>query len=231
MKVLLSNDDGFDAPGIKAIKNHLKDNFDVDSIVSVAPNRCYSQCSHQINTSKALKLTEIGEEEFHLDGSPADCVRVGLTQICPDADWVISGINEGDNLGLDVYLSGTVAAAREACIMGKKAIAISQYFKNKEQILWSQSANIASQIFKLMCKEELGHQEYLNVNLPVCEDERDIFPMHSFTPLCKKQVVPSYQKEEDGYLYNSVYSSRPQEPGSDVALCFSGQITISRLKL
>ena len=73
--------------------------------------------------SRSPSLTSAGRGQFVVDGTPVDCVRLGLLELAPDADWVLSGVNNGGNLGVDAHMSGTVAAAREAALLGRPAIA------------------------------------------------------------------------------------------------------------
>src|SRR5690606_36482179 len=126
MKFLLTNDDGYQADVIAALRAAVATRG--ENIV-VAPSKSYSGCGHQI-TDKALILTENGGPGVHIiHGTPADCTRLGLLQLASDCDWVLSGINEGANLAGDIFMSGTAAAVREAAISGKKAIAFSQYLQ------------------------------------------------------------------------------------------------------
>ena len=128
MQFLLTNDDGIDAPGLKALQEAAAP---LGSAVVLAPDRHLSGCSHQATTSRGLVLEEVGANRYSLDGSPVDCTRIGLYRLAPQTQWVLSGVNEGGNMGADVYLSGTVAAAREACLLGKPAIAFSQYVRRR----------------------------------------------------------------------------------------------------
>jgi 5'-nucleotidase len=132
-KILVTNDDGWDAPGLAALK-HLA--ADWGEVWVVAPSEPHSYAGHRITTDKPLLLTETGLREFHLTGTPADCVRVALTSVTSGIDWVLAGINRGGNLGADVFISGTVAAAREAALLGRPALAISQYVRRYLLLNW-----------------------------------------------------------------------------------------------
>ncbi len=119
--------------------------------VVVAPDRHLSGCSHQATTSRPLELKPLAQHRFALDGSPVDCTRLGLGHVAPATTWVISGVNEGGNLGADVYLSGTVAAAREACLLGKPAIAISQYVARRP-VDWELTARWTRKVLALLLR-------------------------------------------------------------------------------
>lgn len=124
--VLLSNDDGITAPGLTALREALAPHADV---IVCAPEANQSATSHSLSLHRILRLRHVGAALFALDGTPADCVYVALhsgTRVLPRRpDLVVSGMNHGLNLGVDVFYSGTVAAAREAALRGIPSIAIS----------------------------------------------------------------------------------------------------------
>src|SRR5262245_53768028 len=125
MKLLLTNDDGIDAPGLRAL---LAAAQPLGEPVVVAPARAHSGCSHRVTTDGPFRVAA-RPDGFAVEGTPADCVRVALHDVAPDIAWVLSGINAGGNLGADVYHSGTVAAVREAVLHGLPGVALSQYRK------------------------------------------------------------------------------------------------------
>jgi len=124
--ILLTNDDGFRAPGLAAMVAALEPRA---SVVVIAPREEQSACSHKFTLGRALRMRRKGEGRFSLDGTPSDCVYLGIyggERILPRRpDLVISGLNAGPNLGLDTYYSGTVAGAREAAMRGVTGMAVS----------------------------------------------------------------------------------------------------------
>src|SRR5262245_15532886 len=124
MRMLLTNDDGIEADGLRALLEAARPFGDA---VVAAPAGPQSGVSHAVTTGAAVRAEPRGPGRFAVAGSPADCVRVALSRLAPDAGWVLSGINHGGNLGADVYYSGTVAAAREAALHGWPAVALSHY--------------------------------------------------------------------------------------------------------
>src|SRR5262245_16698595 len=118
MRFLITNDDGIEAPGLRALVEAARE---LGSLQVVAPLVPMSTCGHAVTTHTALHLQKRETGSYALDGTPADCVRIALHNIDPEPDWVFSGINAGGNLGVDVFHSGTVAAAREAALQGRKA--------------------------------------------------------------------------------------------------------------
>ncbi len=139
MRLLLTNDDGWDAPGLAALKTLAAQ---LGEVYVLAPRDPHSYAGHRVTTEDPLELVETGPQQFSLSGTPADCVRVALVELFPAIDWVLSGINRGGNLGADIFTSGTVAAAREAALLGKRAIAISQYVQKGMPLDWNWSALI-----------------------------------------------------------------------------------------
>lgn len=116
MHILVTNDDGIDAPGLAALVEVARS---LGEVTIVAPHCHRSGCSHAATSDQSLHLVERGPRHFALCGTPVDCVRVALLHLDPRIELVLSGINDGGNLGVDVLMSGTVAAAREAALLGR----------------------------------------------------------------------------------------------------------------
>ena len=194
MRVLCTNDDGIDAPGLACLHEALCSRF--DEVVVLAPDRQWSQCSHSIITDHALVWKEIGPNRNSLSGSPADCVRVGLLQRGP-FDLVCSGVNSGGNLGVDIHYSGTVAAAREAMFHGIPSMAFSMVLEREVEADW----DVASQIVGTGIDKWLQgprQPEIWNFNLPARwnkDDIRDCQPDPNPLPL-------AFKKTEDGSQSN-----------------------------
>src|SRR5579862_1254129 len=123
MKILLSNDDGFRAPGIKMLTKVLAE---IAEIVVVAPDRNRSGASNSLTLDNPLRMTAEDNGFFSVNGTPTDCVHLAVTGLLKEMpDMVVSGINEGSNLSDDVLYSGTVAAATEGRFLGLPSLAIS----------------------------------------------------------------------------------------------------------
>ncbi|MBW6513951.1 MAG: 5'/3'-nucleotidase SurE [Candidatus Syntrophosphaera sp.] len=124
MRIMLTNDDGVFAPGIRTLAAHLSEAG--HELIIVAPDQERSAASHSITLRKDLRLKALAANEYSVDGTPVDCVVIATQRILTEpVDLVISGINRGQNMGEDVLYSGTVAAALEASLFGNKAIAVS----------------------------------------------------------------------------------------------------------
>jgi 5'-nucleotidase len=198
--------------------------------IIVAPRNPQSCCGHRVTLRDPLHVEQESGIKFIVDGSPADCTRLALKQFSPAADWVIAGINPGANLGTDVYQSGTVAAAREAAILGCKAIAISQYIAPEQKIDWEISGRHVSRILSIIMKEELLPGQYWNINMPH-PLIASTFPEYQHCDLDKHSHDYMFQKDSDSYRYTGIIHNRPRTNGSDVDVCFNGKITVTCLEI
>jgi len=171
----------------------------------------------------------MGPNFFSVEGTPADCSRIALKQIAPDARWLISGINPGANLGSDVYNSGTVAAAREAAILGYRSIAVSQYIAKDHQINWDITGYHAAVVLKMLMERDIAPSSFWNVNLPHLLDNHPEIPVE----FCGLDTNPhQYDFKFNGteYIYEGSIHERPRKPGTDVAVCFDeGKISITQI--
>lgn len=167
--LLITNDDGIDAPGLHALADALDDEF---TILVVAPHRERSATGHAISVMKNLKLERYHRNGDHwgwsFQGKPADCVKVAVTVIAKDhpIDLVLSGINRGQNLGINILYSGTVAAAREGVVLGVPSIAFSLSYRNIHDMDWPGAAKIAADITRRVVRRGLPPGVFLNVNIP-----------------------------------------------------------------
>lgn len=221
----MTNDDGIDAPGIAALQGELSR---FGQVVVVAPESPLSGCSHQVHTQRPLRVTEMGADRFAVDGTPADCVRLGLLQLANDADWIAAGINEGGNLGVDVYLSGTVAAVREAAFFGKPAVAFSQFRRTRDPVDWPAAAKMAGRVMEAVAARPLGAAAFWNANFPQLDEDNQEPPL-VFCPLDPSQLPVEYELVDGGYNFRGVYQQRARQTGSDVDVCFSGGIAVTQV--
>ena len=162
MKILISNDDGYLARGINVLADALAE---VGDVVVVAPDRNYSGASNSLTLQSPLRVHEVDDQRYFVNGTPSDCVHLALAGFLDeDPDIVVSGINHGANLGDDVIYSGTVAAAMEGRYLGLPAIAVSlvgqrpQYFETAGQV--------AVDLLARLDVETLPRDILLNVNVP-----------------------------------------------------------------
>ncbi len=162
MRILLTNDDGYLAPGINTIFTELSKNYDV---VMVAPKINMSVTSSSLSIGKSLQVSNVGENIYHINGTPADCVHIGLCGFLKDKiDIVVSGINDVANCGDDVVYSGTVGAAIEGRFLGIPAIAVSMDSNDVEN--YETAAKVVQQILSNIDTAPFNEHTILNVNVP-----------------------------------------------------------------
>lgn len=227
MVFLLTNDDGIDAPGLAALADAVAA---LGPRVWIAPHEPLSGCSHRVTTEDPLRVVPRGADRWAVEGTPADCVRVGLAHLAPAATWVLSGINHGGNLGADVHHSGTVAAVREAALHGVSGIALSQYRKRGVDVDWARSALWTIAVVQELLKKGCPPGAFWNVNLPhLPGDAPD--PQVVFCPLDPSPLPLSFRDEGGLLHYNGNYHERVRRTDADVAVCFRGQIAVSLLSV
>jgi len=200
MRILLTNDDGIDAPGIHALKQYL---YPLGHITMVAPDRERSATGHGITIHKPLRVNEMKYNDclaYSVTGTPADCVKLaihGLMPVLPDI--VVAGINAGANLGTDVLYSGTVSGAIEGIIEGIPSIAVSLAIH--ELLNYDYAAQVTVAIVKQVIKNGLPKETILNINVPDIQSNK-----HASTEITRlgvRKYTNSIQKRIDprGYEY------------------------------
>jgi 5'-nucleotidase len=227
MRLLLTNDDGIDAPGLSALAEAAAGLGDV---TVVAPIEAHSGCSHRVTTHDPIAVETRGDRRFAVRGTPADCVRVALHRYRSDVEWVLAGINAGGNLGADVYLSGTVAAVREAVLHGRPGIAFSWYKRRELEFDWPQASRWVRRLLPELVGQPWEPGVFWNVNLPhPPPDAPD--PESTWCRLDPHPLPLSFRDGADGLYYDGNYHGRERTPGRDVDVCFGGRIAITRLNL
>ncbi len=226
MTLVLTNDDGIDAPGIAALREALKGQ---PSWV-VAPDRHLSGCSHQMNRGGPIAITQRTDRAFAIGGTPADCARVAISHLCPEVTWVLSGINAGGNLGADIHLSGTVAAVREAALLRVPGIAISHYIQNRRPVDWTLASRLAVQVIDTLMADVPPAGSFWNVNLPHLQPG-DRAPEIVFCPTCTQPLPTEFKVDQGQFYYIGDYGQRRHDPDSDVAVCFGGNIAVTQIRL
>lgn len=176
MRILITNDDGINAEGIKTLEKIARTLS--DDVWVVAPEFDQSGFAHSLSLSDPLRLRQISDRHFAVRGTPTDCVIMGCRQVLPGLpDLVLSGVNSGSNIADDVTYSGTVAGAMEGCMLGIRSIAISQgyNFHNDMRVVpWEVAEAHGPELLKKLVGIDLPKGVFLNVNFPNCApDEVD----------------------------------------------------------
>ena len=226
--ILLTNDDGYEAEGLRAVAEELA-NFATVSIA--APSREQSGTAQSLTLRQPIVCNRIAEREWAIDGTPADCVIVALHKLLPEKpDLLISGINHGGNLGENAYYSGTVGAAREGALHHIPSLAVSLCAK-KEKLKFDNSARVARATAEIVLKEGLPDQVLLNVNVPEPWKGEVKFTRQS-RKITRNQL--SEGKDPRGRSYFWLFEQRIDkdvEPDTDYAAIFSGAVSITPLHL
>ena len=227
-KILLTNDDGYQAEGLRAAAEALAD-FATVSIVP--PSREQSGTAQSLTLRQPIVCNRIADREWAIDGTPADCVIVALHKLLPEKpDLVISGINHGANLGENVYYSGTVGAAREGALHHIPSVAISLCSK-KDKVKFENSARVARATAEMIFEEGLPDQVLLNVNVPEPWNGKVKFTQQS-KKITRNQLTEG--KDPRGRSYFWLFEQRIDkdvEPDTDYAAIFSGAVCITPLHL
>jgi len=228
MKFLVTNDDGIDAAGLAALVTAAEK---IGDPVVVAPASPQSGVSHAVTWREGVKIEHRSEKRFVVHGTPADCTRLGLLRVVPDAKWVGSGINHGSNLGADMYYSGTVAAVREAVLHGWPGIAVSHYYKAGSEYDWDRAATWVGPILSELLARPIEPGLFYNVNLPHLPGKAGE-PEVVWCELDPNPLPLNYRHEEESGLYFAGdYRLRERTPGADVDVCFSGSIAVTPVRL
>lgn len=162
MRILLSNDDGYTAPGLVSLRDQLRRHHEV---TVVAPDRNRSGASNSLSLHRPVRVQTLADGTMSVDGTPTDCVHLALTGMLQTSfDMVVSGINNGSNLGDDTLYSGTVAAAMEGRFLGYSAVAVSCCSPAPEH--YATSARVAERVVERLQTHPLAENMILNVNVP-----------------------------------------------------------------
>jgi len=227
LRFLLTNDDGIDAPGLAALASVAAQLGDTITVAPVAP--C-SACGHQVTTTRPVRVHRHGNGRLSAEGWPADCVRVALCGLGEPVDWVLSGINAGGNLGADVYVSGTVAAVREAALLGKPGVALSHYKRREMDFDWVRAAGWVLKLLPDLLSRPCPPGSFWNVNLPHLRSDAPE-PTVVHCPLDAQPLPVAYRRDGDAFVYAGNYHARPRDAGADVEACFGGRIAVSLLRV
>ncbi|WP_083511460.1 5'/3'-nucleotidase SurE [Alicyclobacillus acidiphilus] len=231
MRILISNDDGIDADGIRALTTVMAT---VGDVTVVAPDTQRSASSHGISLHRPIVVKERGVpgavEAYQTSGTPVDCVKWALATLHRQNpfDIVLSGINEGANLATDILYSGTVAIAGEAALQGVKAIAFSHVGPPFDFAI---AADVSKIIFELIYPITLPPDTFINVNIPLLEGT----PTWTWTDVGVRRYHDVFTLELDAegrqvYRYGGDLIDLPGEGETDIRAVANGQVSLTPLR-
>jgi 5'-nucleotidase len=227
LKIVVTNDDGYDQPGLAALVAAVKP---LGTVIVVAPATPQSNVGHRVTMREPIQVDRPDDHTHVVHATPADCSRLAVKQLVTNIDWIVAGINLGANLGSDVYQSGTVAAAREAAILGVRAIAVSQYIAKDWTVDWSATQAQAAGCLAAIMRLPLAARQYWNINLPSPLSANPPV-VHQICPLDTHPHRYRYTRENGTYRYKGIIHDRPRSSGSDVDVCFNGGISVTLLEI
>ena len=235
MKILISNDDGIAANGIRMLTKELSKDHDV---YVIAPDRERSAAGHSLTLHTPLRVEELdpingAKRTWVTTGTPGDCVKIGINAILSkeeQPDIVISGINHGPNLGSDILYSGTVSCAMEGAMLGVPSIAVSLASMHSEYEDFKYTAKFVVSLLKKLKDFKFPPKMLLNVNVPSI-DEDDILGV-AITELGRKMFTDNYEKRIDprGKVYYWMAGeliSEPSTANTDIAAVRNNKISIT----
>ncbi|MCZ6488639.1 MAG: 5'/3'-nucleotidase SurE [Gammaproteobacteria bacterium] len=230
MYILITNDDGYLAPGIRILAEYLSS---IAKITVVAPDRNKSGASNSLTLTRPLRAILSNDGFYYVDGTPTDCVHLAISGLLdPSPDMVVSGINAGANLGDDVLYSGTVAAAMEGRFLGLPAIAVSLAGESKQH--YETAAAITKRIIENLVKNTLPVDTILNINVPDLElDEIDSIQATrlGFRHKAESMVTQYDPQGRPVYWVGPPGPAQDAGPGTDFYTVEHSQVSVTPLQI
>lgn len=236
-RILVTNDDGINAPGLRVLERIARTLS--DDVWVVAPETNQSGASHSLTLQRPLRVRnyDLDENWFAVDGTPTDCVLLAVRSIIEDKpiDLVLSGVNWGANLAEDVTYSGTVAAAMEATLFGIKAVALSQVFRGRHEIQWQTSERYAPDLISKLYALDWADDLLININFPDCEPDAVIGHEVTFQGRREGQGEPLEERFDPRghpYIWIGLQSfGKAFAPGSDLQAIVDRKISITPIHM
>ncbi|MEI6986802.1 MAG: 5'/3'-nucleotidase SurE [Rhodospirillaceae bacterium] len=233
-RILLSNDDGINAPGLAVLERIARSLS--DDVWIVAPETEQSASSHSLTLQRPLRLREINERRFAVDGTPTDCALLAINLIMRERkpDLVLSGVNFGRNISDDITYSGTIAVAMEATLLGVPAIAMSQAVDASGSIDWSAAESWGPQLIRRVAGMSWPDTVLVNINFPAVP--ADQVTGIQVVPHGKRKIADEVCERVDPrgrtyYWVGPLYESETMALGTDLAVVSGGGIAITPLHL
>ena len=235
-RILVSNDDGIDAPGIKLLERVARALS--PEVWVVAPEMEQSGAGHSLTTRRPLRLMEVGERRYMVDGTPTDCVLLTLKRLLRGRlpTLVLSGINAGGNVAEDITYSGTCAAAMEATLFGVPAIALSQEYRDRNAVPWATSEAFAEEAIRRIAAaaEPWPKDTFFNINFPALSPAAvgGFAITHQGKRVLGDNLTEGTDPRGRKYYWTGPSQMRGgAEPGTDLGALADGLVSISPIHL
>ena len=226
--ILITNDDGIHSPGIEALKQAMSE---LGKGVVVAPDRDNSAVSHSLTMNRPLRIIQLAEDNYTVDGTPTDCVAVALKKILPHSpDLLVSGINTGANLGDDISYSGTVSAAIEGTIYSIPSMAIS--VAGEPPYDFRSAIKIAGHMAEKIMQNSLPQNTLLNINVPSGNSYKKIKVTRQGRRLWQNAIRETLDPRGNKHYWIGGGTPVPDlEKDTDVYAIANGHISITPIQL
>ena len=233
-RILVTNDDGIESPGIKLLEEMARALS--SDVWIVAPEQEQSAASHSLTTRRPLRMAELAPQRYAVDGTPTDCVMLAVKHLLRERrpELVLSGINGGGNVGEDLTYSGTVAAAMEATLLDIPAIALSQHFVDGEPICWETAARFAPGVIRRLTQLPWPEHTLMNVNFP--DEAPQAVRGIAVTSQGKRAIADNLTERLDPrgrpyYWIGPVREDGIAEPGTDLAAINDKRVSVTPIYL
>jgi len=235
MRILLSNDDGYHAPGLKVLEDIA--NALSDDVWIVAPAEEQSGASHSLTLSRPLRIRRHGEKRFSVSGTPTDAVAIAVGRIMKDnpPDLILSGVNRGANLAEDVTYSGTVAAAMEGAISGVRSIALSQVYSREgrgDAVPFDAAAAWGERVIRTLLSLPARRNMLVNVNFPAIAPDavKGVRVVRQgFHDVDRTSIVEGTDPRGYKYYWFGLGMSDSVPEGTDLEAIAQGYVTVTPL--
>jgi len=233
-RVLISNDDGISATGLKLLERAIKPL--VREVWVVAPETEQSATSHSLTLRQPLRIRKVSKRRYAVDGTPTDSVLLGISEVLKDSppDLVLSGVNRGGNLGEDVIYSGTVAAAMEGALLGVPSIAFSQVYDDSRQVHWATAEHWIAPVLSYLSSVNWPDNILMNVNFPPVRaaDVTSIEPVRQGRRKIGGVLTPGVDPRGQPYYWIGPQREEDRaRKGTDLEAVLRGAISVTPLTL
>jgi 5'-nucleotidase len=233
-RILISNDDGIAAPGLKVLEKIAR-SLSRDVWV-VAPELEQSGAGHSLTLRRPLRIRELGRRRFAVDGTPTDAVLLGAKQIMADRPptLILSGVNRGANMGEDVTYSGTVAAAMEGTLLGIPSIALSQDYVSRQPVPWATAAAHGADVIRRLATVGWPANVVINLNFPACapdEVQGAVVVRQGKRKIGDELGERMDMRGERYYWIGPIRAEEPTQPGTDIEAVHHRRIAVTPLDL
>jgi len=235
LRILVTNDDGIHAPGLKVLEKIARQLS--SDVWVVAPEFEQSGASHSLTLLDPLRVRKMTPRRFAVGGTPTDCVVMALNQIVEGRkpDLLLSGVNRGANMAEDVTYSGTIAAAMEGTLLGIPSIAMSQVFQRPEPIPWATAEKHGAAVVRKLRKAGWPDEVLINVNFPPVKPDKVTGTVVTVQGRRDVGQIQIHEREDPrgGYYYWLGFRRQLGKPGAttDLGATMAGKISVTPLKM